>query len=94
MVELQVAEISCANVPPGLWAVHITARPAHHPLVLFKAFTPSSIRPALHSTCSGSASMHVSHGFLGICGMERMSRAIPVRKRRTKPLQAQAKDQE
>lgn len=46
-----------------------------------------------HSTCSGSASMQVSHGFLGICGMERIRRAMPVRKSRTKAVQAQAKDQ-
>lgn len=48
--------------------------------------------PGSHSTCSGSASMHVSHGFLGIWGMERMRRAKPQRKRRMKPVQPQAKD--
>lgn len=53
----------------------------------------SSVCLAFHSTCSGSASMQVSHGFLGIWGMERIRRAMPVRKRRTKAVQAQAKDQ-
>lgn len=53
----------------------------------------SSRPPCDHSTWSGSASMQVSHGFLGIWGMERSRRAMPVRKRRMKPVQAQAKDQ-
>lgn len=29
MVEIQVAEISCANVPPGLWSVHVPTRLCH-----------------------------------------------------------------
>lgn len=56
------------------------------------AFTESALS-SYHSAWSGSASMHVSHGFLGIWGMERIRRAMPQRKRRTKPTQAQAKDQ-
>lgn len=98
----------CIQDKANIWKAQIQVRKIHFlsitiltppPIFLFfvilifdDKLSKLSFFCSFYSTCS-SASMQVSHGFLGIWGIERRRSAMPVRKRRTKPAQAQPKDQ-